>query len=115
MVHVGGEPGDPIGILLLASLVRDDLPWFYEIALEAYHSIRVGDAAAAERELNRIERLSEMMAHGPFLKGLGLGDEEAHMLLREMPRMMHHLIRRSMEGKKPSRRRRIEPPELPQG
>jgi hypothetical protein len=114
IMHMGVEPGDPIGILLLASLVRDDLPWFYEIALEAYHAMRVGDHAAAERELHRIERMSEMMARGPLLEGLGLGDKEAHMLLMEMPRMMHHLIRRSMEEKKPSRRRRMEPPESPE-
>jgi hypothetical protein len=114
IMHMGVEPGDPIGILLLASLVRDDLPWFYEIALEAYHAIRVGDAAAAERELHRIEQMSEMMVHGPFSEGLGLGDKETHMLLREMPRLMHNLIRSSMEGKKPSRRRRMEPPESPQ-
>lgn len=114
IMHMGVEPGDPIGILLLASLVRDDIPWFYEIALEAYHAMRVGDHAAAERELRRIERMSEMMARGPFLEGLGLGDKEAHMLLMEMPRMMHHLIRRSMEEKKPSRRRRMEPPESPE-
>jgi len=114
IMHMGVEPDDPIGILLLASLVRDDLPWFYEIAVEAYHAIRVGDHSAAERELHRIERMSEMMVRGPFSDLLGLGDKETHMLLGEMPHMMHHLIRRSIEGKKPSRRRRIEPPESPE-
>ena len=109
IMQMGVEPGDPIGVLLLASLVRDDIPWFYEMVLEVYHAIRVGDTAAAERELRRIEHLSEMVAHGPYLEGLGLGDKEAHMLLTQLPQMMEHLIRRSIESKKPSRRRRTEP------
>ena len=26
------EPGDPVAILMLASLVRDDMPWLYGVA-----------------------------------------------------------------------------------
>jgi hypothetical protein len=110
--HMGVEPGDPIPILLLASFVREDLPWFYEMALEAYHAMRAGDHAAAERALLRIGRTSDMMAHGPFLEGLGFGDRETHVLLRELPRMIDHFVRRSIKVKK-SRRTRPAGPKKP--
>ena len=40
MMHMGGEDGDPIGILLAASMVRDDMPWFYEIARDVYQTLK---------------------------------------------------------------------------
>lgn len=49
MMHMSGEPDDPIGILLVASMVRDDMPWFYEIALEAYRAIKSGERLLIEK------------------------------------------------------------------
>ena len=34
-MHMEGSD-DPIGMLLAASMVRDEMPWFYEIILETY-------------------------------------------------------------------------------
>ncbi len=47
MIHelthmIGSEPNDPIAILFVASMFREDIPWLYEIGVEAYHSARTG-------------------------------------------------------------------------
>jgi len=104
MMHMSGEPGDPIGILLVASMVRDDMPWFYEIAQEAYHDIKAGDTEAANREVRRLSHLSEIFMHGPFMEEFR--NKEEHMLMIEFPRMFEHMIKRCIEAKKPSARRR---------
>jgi len=104
IMHMGSEPGDPIGILLAASMVREDMPWFYEIALEAYHVIKAGDTEAAERELQRMNRITEMFMHGPFMEEFG--SKEEHMLMMEFPRMFEHMLRRCIETKKPLKKRR---------
>jgi len=44
MIQMSGEAGDPIGILMAASMVREDAPWLYELAMEAYRCCKTGDA-----------------------------------------------------------------------
>ncbi len=111
IMHMTGDADDPIGLLMLASTVRDDLPWFYEVAVEGYHAIKAGDRAAAERQLNRISRLGDFVVHGPMRKELGLGGREQRTLFRELPHMMERIMDRCLEAKKrtPSRRRSVKP------
>jgi hypothetical protein len=108
MEHMGVESGDPIGILLAASMVREDMPWFYEIALEAYHAIKAGDTESAEREVKRMNRVTEMIMHGPFMEEFG--SKEAHMFIMEFPRMFEHMLHRCIETKKPAARRKGSKP-----
>jgi hypothetical protein len=103
MMHMGAETNDPIGILVAASIVRDEMPWFYEIALEAYHAVRSGDAQSAEREINRMRHVSEMVMHGPFMEDYG--GKEAHMFMMEFSHMFENMVRRFMATKKPRPRR----------
>ena len=105
MMHMAGDPGDPIGILLAASMVRDDMPWFYEIAVEAYHAIKTGDVETAEKEIHRLRRMSEMFMHGPFMEEFG--SKEMHMIMMEFPHMFEHMIRRCIENKKSASRRKV--------
>jgi hypothetical protein len=111
LLHMGGDAQDPIGLLIMASMFRDDLPWLYEIALEAYHALRTGDLPGADREMVRLRGMTEMFMRGPFAEELGVGGREAHMWLMEMPHMFEGMIRRCRESKKPARRRRSPVPE----
>jgi hypothetical protein len=105
MMHMGGsDADDPIGILLAASMVRDDMPWFYEIALEAYRAINSGDVQAAERAIKRLRHLPEMLMRGPFMEEFG--NKDMHMFMMEFPRMFEHVIRRCLDAKKPAPRPR---------
>ncbi|MCX6907032.1 MAG: toll/interleukin-1 receptor domain-containing protein [Verrucomicrobia bacterium] len=101
MMHMGGDSGDPVGILMVASFFKDDAPWLYELAMEVYRAARSGDSIAIEHEMARLRRFSEMMMRGPFMEELGIGDREAHMFFMEFPRMLEHLLRRSLEEKRP--------------
>jgi hypothetical protein len=106
MMHMGGEPGDPVGILMAASVFRDDAPWLYELAMEVYRAVKSGDPAAIETEMARLQRFSKFMMRGPFMEEFGFGDKESYIFLEEFPRMLHHILSRMMEEKKPHARRR---------
>lgn len=88
MVHdlsrmLGEKRGDPIALLIMASFFRDDMPWMYELGVEAYRAAKDGtpeDAVVARR---RFQKASELMRKGPF------GPEEMGM----DPRMMHMMVR----------------------
>jgi hypothetical protein len=104
MMDISGEAGDPIGILLAASMVREDMPWFYEIALEAYHAVKAGDTESAEKMVQCLNRLNKFMMHGPFMEEFG--SKETHMFMMEFPSILDHMLRRCIETKKPPTRRR---------
>lgn len=108
MMHMGGEQGDPVGILMAASVFRDDAPWLYELAMEVYRAVKSGDPAAIETEMARLQRFSKFMMHGPFMEEFGFGDKESYMFFEEFPRMLHHMLSRTMEEKKPHPRRRTQ-------
>jgi hypothetical protein len=112
LVHMSGAPGDPVTILMAASLVRDDAPWLYELAMEVYRAVKSGDAEAIEREVARLRNFSEFTMRGPFMEEFGLGGKESHMFLMEFPRMLEHMLRRTLEEKKPHRTvRRLPKPQ----
>ena len=114
LMHISGSPGDPVSILIAASMVRDDAPWLYELAMEVYRAVKSGDTDAIESEVRRLRHFSEFTAHGPFLEEFGLG-KESYIFLMEFPRMLEHMLRRTLEEKKPRRIiRRIPKPQADQ-
>jgi len=115
LVHMSGEPGDPVAILMAASLMRDDLPWLYELAMEVYRAVKSGDAEAIEGEMKRLRHFSEVMMHGPFMEEFGFGGRDSHMFAMELPRMLERMLRRTPETKKKYSRRKRQTPQQKEG
>ena len=97
LMHMSGEPGDPVTILMAASMVRDDMPWLYELAMEVYRAVKGGNLEAIDRAMNRLGRFSEVMMQGPFMEELG---KESHMFAMEFPMMIAHAVKRALDMKK---------------
>ena len=95
----GGD--DPIALLMFGSMVREDLPWLYELLVEVYREVRGGDSKATQRAIERLRRMTKMLDRGPFMEEFA-GSKEAHMMLMELPRMLDHLLHRIE-----TRRRRV--------
>jgi hypothetical protein len=106
IMHMSGDPGDAIGILMAASIVREDAPWLYELATEVYRSVKSGGPAEIEREMRRLERFSEFAMRGGLMEEFGFGGKETRMFVLEFPRMLHHLLSRLIKIRKSSVRRR---------
>lgn len=100
LMHVSGEPTDPVGILMAASIIRDDAPWLYELAMEAYRAAKSADNNAIEHEISRLRHFAEYTMNGRFMEDLGFGGKELQMFIMEFPRMLEHMLRRSIELKK---------------
>ena len=110
LLHMAGEPGDPVAILMAASLIREDAPWLYELAMEVYRAAKSGDEEAIDREMTRLSRFSELMTHG-LMEEFGFGGKDARMLAMEFPRMLEHALQNSRESKRAvARRRATRPP-----
>lgn len=106
MFHMTGDRTDPVGILMAASLVKDDAPWLYELVMEVYRAVKSGRVESIEKEMGRLRQVSELMMRGPFFEDIGSRD--IHMYCMELPRMLEHMLERSLaEKKRHPRRRRV--------
>lgn len=95
LLLLADQPGDPVGILLAASLVREEMPWLYELSMEIYRAVKSGDPQAAAQELSKLHRLSEVMLRGPFMEEFGRKDH--HIIAIEFPRILERFLRHSIE------------------
>lgn len=105
---VAEEGDDPIALLVFGSMMRDDLPWLYELIVEVYREVRGGDVKAAQRAIERLRRMTKMLHRGPFMEEFGGGSKEVHMMIAELPSMLDHLLHR-VESNRPRVRVRMEP------
>ena len=109
LMHMSGGPGDPTGILMAASMVRDEAPWLYELAMEVYRAAKSGEPEAINREMKRLQHFSEFAMRGPFMEELGVSGRESHMFFMEFPRMLQHVLSRALQDKgrqSPSKKRK---------
>lgn len=94
MAHMVSEEGDdPISLLMLGGLIRDDFPWLYEVIIEAYREVRDGDPKAAQRAIERLRRVMKSLARGPFMEEFA-GSKDAQMMMMEFPMMLDHFLHR---------------------
>lgn len=94
---ISEEGNDPVSLLLVAGLFREDFPWLYEILVHAYREVRDGDAKAGQKAIERLRRVTRAMGHHPFMDEIMMGshgDKETHMLMRELPMMLDHFLHR---------------------
>jgi hypothetical protein len=82
------RPHDPVRLLLIASMFRDDMPWIYELGVEAYRASLTGRTEKAREAQRRFAMACRAMRRGPFMDLFG--DKESHMMMHDL---MHLLER----------------------
>lgn len=95
MAHMVSEEGDdPLALLMFAGLMRDDLPWFYELVVEAYREMKTGDSKAIQKAISRLRRVMKMLRRGPFMDMMMEDSKESHMFMMEFPHILEHFLHR---------------------
>lgn len=109
-----GSGGDPVAILMIAGLLREDAPWLYELAMEAYRAVKSGNRASVITELERVDKVFEGLLRGPLVDDVM--NKETYLVMRELPYMLRHILAqalekpvRSGETKKPARKPKRAP------
>lgn len=87
---IGERPDDPIMILLLSSTFRDDLPWLYELGVDAYRAIRTcqPDAYSA---IDRFRKAAKSIMRGPFMEEFMMDPMMFDMTFHEIERYCERL------------------------
>ena len=84
---------DPIPLLMVGGMLRDDFPWLAEIVIELYRDIK-NNPLDAERAIHKFRRTMKMMDRGPFMEEFVGGSKETHMMVMELPHMLEHFLHR---------------------
>ncbi|HDY89786.1 MAG TPA: toll/interleukin-1 receptor domain-containing protein [bacterium] len=88
--------GEPLEILVFASLVHDDAPWLYEIAMEAFRALTSGTQRAVKHVMQSINELRDLPMRSHMFQEL-VDCEEMHMLIMEGPKMLDRMVTRCLE------------------
>lgn len=96
--------GDPVWLLVLAGLIRDDVPWLYDVTLEVYRTVRSGSLRDLQRLAQAIDHLERSSIRGPWFEEF-CASRETEMLMHELPHMLQSVLQRALEVKKASSHR----------
>lgn len=103
------SPG--LGWLIFISMFRDDLPWFYELGLELYKALESQNPDFIALSARKIRASFEVCMHSPMGEMImGSEDNRSMRVLRHLPEMMDHYLRR-LEPIVPMRRTKFSPKE----
>lgn len=93
MAHMISRRSDsPIGLLVIASVVKEDFPWLYELGVEAYRVAKLGDFRETREAMRAFRDATEFTVRGPFIKEMGFYSKDARMQLEELPMIIEHYI-----------------------
>lgn len=82
---VSVRAGDPVALLMTASIFREDMPWLYELGMEAYRAAKDGSPEEAMLSRRRFQTAVDFLRHSGFpAEELGLDPHTLHVLLREL-------------------------------
>jgi hypothetical protein len=81
MLDSGREDG--LRLLILASMFRDDLPWLYELGMEAYRELNSGRPERARSAVKKFTRATELVSEHPAFRELVRG-RDMYIIVREM-------------------------------
>ncbi|MCK5564329.1 MAG: hypothetical protein KAJ07_03710 [Planctomycetes bacterium] len=98
MIHM--SRGEPLEILVFASLLRDDAPWLHELAMEAFRALTSGTQKAVEQIRRSVKLLANPPMSNSMFHELGMVDsEEMHLIVMEGPRILYRMITMCLERK----------------
>ena len=98
-----GEKDDaPISLLLMAGILREELPWLAELLTESYREIRDGGPEEAERVFHRLRRSVRHLARGSMREMMG-GSKEAMFMMHEFPMFLEMALHNVFERSGPSK------------
>lgn len=109
MLFVGSGPdgrGETTAatLLLMLSLVKDDLPWLHEVGMAIYRAMAMDDRALVKSAHKQFQITLDMTSHGPWRRNFLRDDEESFMWARYLRDLIERAVERYMEST-PIRRR----------
>ena len=105
MLHMGPRSSPAVGVLILASMFRDSMPWVYEVGVEVYRVAKQGTPSELKEAAHEFRQAVEFSIHGPFAPEFFGRSKEMFMIMEEIEPLLERTFGMLDEENKPSRRR----------
>jgi len=109
ILHMAPPSTPAFGVLILASLFRDSMPWLYELGMEVYRVAKLGNSAELQRAAHDFRQAVEFSIHGPISRELFGRSKEMYMMMEEMDPLLDRALGMLGEDSAPGRRRQKKP------
>ena len=86
-MHASYKLDASLGLLMVFSLFRDEIPWLYEIGLEIYRTVKKGDPEEIEKAIVNFQMAVEFARSAPLLME-EMKDDEVYYITREVPAVL---------------------------
>jgi hypothetical protein len=80
--------------LVFISILKDELPWIYEIGIDYYRALRRGEANRIRSARKEMMSAISTIIRSPHYEEMMVHDEESYMMFRYVPEMIDHFSRR---------------------
>lgn len=105
LLHMGPRSSPGLGILILASMFRDSMPWLYEIGVEVYRVAKQGTPTELKEAAREFRQAVEFSVHGPMSPEFFGRSKEMYMILEEIEPLLDRTLGMLDEESKPPRRK----------
>lgn len=105
MLHMGPRSSPALGVLILASMFRDSMPWLYEMGVEVYRVAKQGTPAELKEAAQEFRQAVEFSVHGPMSPEFFGRSKEMFMIVEEIEPLLERTLAMLDEETKPSRRK----------
>lgn len=92
MMHMGPHSTPGFGVLILASLFRDSMPWLYEMGVEVYRVSKQGTAADVKEAVQDFRNAVEFSFHSPMGHEFLGRSKEMFMVMEEIEPLLSRTL-----------------------
>ena len=89
------SPRDPLRLIILASFLKEDFPWIYEVAAEVYRAANSREGRRANISIRRMYEALSIIRKGPMQDIMG--EKESYYVFRELQRCVEAMMAISEE------------------
>jgi hypothetical protein len=98
MMHMSRN--STLGIMMALSLLKDSMPWIYDMGIEVIKTIKSAKTKEAKmRAISEFDEIIEMSTHHPIMREF-YDEEDDFMFFREIPRMLRKNMERLIHDEK---------------
>ena len=90
------EANSNISILVVASLLKEDFPWLYDLAVEVYRKLESDHPRAAD-SLMEYYKIFEHLLHGPFMWEMSGRTKDRLFEMEELMMYSRHLLEKTLD------------------
>lgn len=90
------EANSNISILVVASLLKEDFPWLYDLAVEVYRKLESDHPRAAD-SLIEYYKIFEHLLHGPFMWEMSGRTKDRVFEMEELMMYSRHLLEKTLD------------------